>query len=98
MIFQGPGVQVVAHVPVAEPVPPPIRVVTPEAMAVSICCGQMKWMCVSTPPAVHDPVFAGDDLGARPDHQPRVDARLGQRIARLADGHDPALAECRCRP
>ncbi len=52
MMFHGPGVQVVAHVPVAEPVPPPISVVMPLAMAVSICCGQMKWMCVSTPPAV----------------------------------------------
>ena len=28
----------------------------------------------------------------RPDHQPRVDARLGQRIAGLADGHDPSFA------
>ena len=44
MMFQGPGVQVVAHVPVAEPVPPPISVVMPQPMAVSICCGQMKWM------------------------------------------------------
>jgi len=52
MTFHGPGVQVVAHVPVAEPVPPPISVVIPEAMATSICCGQMKWMWVSTPPAV----------------------------------------------
>ena len=52
MMFHGPGVQVVAQVPVAEPVPPPISVVMPEAMAVSICCGQMKWMWVSTPPAV----------------------------------------------
>ena len=52
MMFQGPGVQVVAQVPVAEPVPPPISVVMPEAMATSICCGQMKWMWVSMPPAV----------------------------------------------
>ena len=29
-MFQGPGVQVVAFVPVAGPVPPPIKVVTPE--------------------------------------------------------------------
>ena len=52
MMFQGPGVQVVAQVPVAEPVPPPISVVIPAAMATSICCGQMKWMWVSMPPAV----------------------------------------------
>ena len=48
----GPGVQVVAKVPVAGPVPPPSIVVTPLASASSICCGQMKWMWVSMPPAV----------------------------------------------
>jgi hypothetical protein len=44
-MFHGPGVQVVAKVPVAGPVPPPSMVVTPAASASSICCGQMKWMC-----------------------------------------------------
>jgi hypothetical protein len=34
-------VQVVAFVPVAGPVPPPMKVVTPLASATSICCGQM---------------------------------------------------------
>ena len=48
----GPGVHVVAKVPVAGPVPPPSIVVTPLASASSICCGQMKWMCESMPPAV----------------------------------------------
>ena len=48
----GPGVQVVAKVPVAGPVPPPSIVVTPDIKASSICCGQMKWMCESMPPAV----------------------------------------------
>jgi hypothetical protein len=38
----GPGVQVVAEVPVAGPVPPPIKVVMPAASASSTCCGQMK--------------------------------------------------------
>ncbi len=50
--FHGPGVQVVAVVPAAGPVPPPIIVVTPDISASSICCGEMKWMCVSMPPAV----------------------------------------------
>ena len=50
--FQAPGVQVVANVPVAGPVPPPIMVVTPLVSASSICCGAMKWICVSIPPAV----------------------------------------------
>ena len=49
---QGPGVQVVAKVPVAGPVPPPSIEVTPDISASSICCGQMKWMCESKPPAV----------------------------------------------
>ena len=81
-----------AHVPVADPVPPPISVVMPEAMAVSICCGQMKWIWVSTPPAVT--ISLGrDDLGARADHQPRIDAALGERVAGLADRDDPALAD-----
>ena len=41
-IFQGPGVQVVALVPVAGPVPPPINVVTPPDSASQTSCGQMK--------------------------------------------------------
>ena len=49
---QGPGVQVVASVPWAGPVPPPSMVVTPECSASSTCCGQMKWMWASKPPAV----------------------------------------------
>ena len=51
-ICHGPGVQVVAKVPVAGPVPPPSIEVTPDINASSICCGQMKWMWVSKPPAV----------------------------------------------
>ena len=41
-MFQGPGVQVVAFVPVAGPVPPPSMVVTPDMSASSICWGQIK--------------------------------------------------------
>ena len=48
----GPGVQVVASVPCAGPVPPPSIVVRPECRASSICCGQMKWIWASKPPAV----------------------------------------------
>ena len=48
----GPGVQVVASVPCAGPVPPPSMVVMPDISASSICCGQMKWICASKPPAV----------------------------------------------
>ena len=48
----GPGVQVVAKVPCDGPVPPPSIEVTPLISACSICCGQMKWMWLSKPPAV----------------------------------------------
>mmetsp|Transcript_67160 Transcript_67160/g.193104 ORF Transcript_67160/g.193104 Transcript_67160/m.193104 type:complete len:264 (-) Transcript_67160:275-1066(-) len=48
----GCGVHVVAQVPDAGPVPPPYIVVRPEAMASSICWGQMKCTCMSRPPAV----------------------------------------------
>mmetsp|Transcript_5078 Transcript_5078/g.20381 ORF Transcript_5078/g.20381 Transcript_5078/m.20381 type:complete len:458 (+) Transcript_5078:528-1901(+) len=48
----GDGVHVVAHEPDAGPVPPPSRVVRPAAIASTPICGQMKWMCVSSPPAV----------------------------------------------
>ena len=41
-MFHGPGVQVVALVPVAGPVPPPSIVVTPDISASSTCCGQIK--------------------------------------------------------
>ena len=51
-ICHGPGVQVVASVPWAGPVPPPSMVVTPDISASSICCGQMKWMWLSNAPAV----------------------------------------------
>lgn len=48
----GPGVTVVALLPSAGPVPPPMRVVTPEASASSASWGQMKWTWASTAPAV----------------------------------------------
>ena len=41
-ICHGPGVQVVALVPSAGPVPPPIIVVMPLINESSTCCGQMK--------------------------------------------------------
>lgn len=44
--------QVVALVPVAGPVPPPIMVVMPDINASSINCGQTKWMWASIWPAV----------------------------------------------
>ena len=83
--------QVVALVPVAGPVPPPSMVVTPDISASSICCGQMKWICASKPPAVRilpSPAIASV-LGPIDD----VDTRLRIRIARLADRRDPAIPQ-----
>ena len=52
-MFQGPGVQVVALVPVAGPgAAADHRGDAADISASSICCGQMKWMCASMPPAV----------------------------------------------
>ena len=89
-MFQAPGVQVVAKVPVAGPVPPPIMVVTPLARASSICCGQMKWMWLSKPPAVT--MLPSQLMISVPGTDDDVHARLGVGVAGLADGHDaPAL-------
>ena len=79
----GPGVQVVAFVPVAGPVPPPIIVVTPDISASSICCGQMKWMCESMPPAVT--IMPSPAMTSVPGADHDVDARLDVRIAGLAE-------------
>jgi hypothetical protein len=46
------GVQEVANVPCAGPVPPPSIEVMPAISASSICCGQMNWKWVTKPPAV----------------------------------------------
>mmetsp|Transcript_6110 Transcript_6110/g.16583 ORF Transcript_6110/g.16583 Transcript_6110/m.16583 type:complete len:234 (+) Transcript_6110:1100-1801(+) len=48
----GAGVHVVAVVPEAGPVPPPYMVVSPEARASSMICGQIQCTCASMPPAV----------------------------------------------
>mmetsp|Transcript_39931 Transcript_39931/g.118455 ORF Transcript_39931/g.118455 Transcript_39931/m.118455 type:complete len:229 (+) Transcript_39931:1323-2009(+) len=48
----GAGVQVVAQVPAAGPVPPPYIVVMPDAIASSAICGQIQCTCVSMAPAV----------------------------------------------
>ena len=52
LMFQGPGVHVVAFVPSAGPVPPPTYVVMPLPMAWYTCCGDIMCTCVSKNPAV----------------------------------------------
>ena len=49
---QAPGVTVVALVPSAGPVPPPMIVVMPAASASSTICGQIRWTWQSIAPAV----------------------------------------------
>jgi len=51
-MFQAPGVHVVAFVPSAGPVPPPIIVVVPLQIASIACCGEIKWMWESMVPGV----------------------------------------------
>ena len=88
---QGPGVQVVALVPVAGPVPPPSIVVTPDISASSTCCGQMKWMWVSKPPAVR--ILPSPAMTSVPGPMTMVDAGLDVGIAGLADGCDAAVVD-----
>ena len=87
----GPGVQVVAKVPVAGPVPPPSMVVMPLARASSICCGQMKWMCESMPPAVT--IIPSPAMISVPGPIDDVDARLHVGVAGLAERGDAAVLD-----
>src|ERR671933_319046 len=90
----GPGVHVVAFVPVAGPVPPPIIVVTPDISASSICCGQMKWMCASMPHAVADHFSAPELHLLAVDREVALDldqqVRIGEPHA-VADGRPELL-------
>ena len=88
---QGPGVQVVAAVPVAGPVPPPIKVVTPDISASSTCCGQMKWIWASMPPAVR--ILPSPAMISVPGPMTMVDAGLDVGVAGLADGGDAAVLD-----
>src|SRR6266481_366440 len=80
----GPGVQVVALVPAAGPVPPPSMEVMPDISASSICCGQMKWMWVSKPPAVR--IFPSPAITSVPGPMTMV-------IPGLADRGNPPVLE-----
>ena len=83
--------QVVAQVPTAGPVPPPIIVVSPAAMASCACCGQMKWMCVSMPPAVRINPSPAMTSVVTPTIMSCGDARHHIGIARFADAGDEAV-------
>ena len=90
-MFHAPGVQVVAFVPVAGPVPPPISVVMPEWNASGIWFGEMKCTCESMRAGGQDVPFAGEDFGRGADLQARRDA--------VHDARDcPALPIAEMRP
>jgi hypothetical protein len=84
-------VQVVALVPAAGPVPPPIIVVTPDVNASSICCGHMKMNVRVDAAGGQDHSLAGDDLGRRADGNAHL--RLGIGISRLPDPPDGAVLQ-----
>ena len=89
-MFHGPGVQVVAKVPVAGPVPPPSMVVTPRHQRLLDLLRADEVDVAVDAAGGDDHAFAGDDLGARADDD--VHARLHVGVAGLADGGDaPAL-------
>ena len=83
--------QVVALVPVAGPVPPPSIDVMPDIKASSICCGQMKWMCVSKPPAVR--ILPSPAITSVPGPMMIVDAGLDVGVAGLADAGDAPIVQ-----
>ena len=87
------GVTVVALVPSAGPVPPPMIVVMPLASAVVQDLRADQVDVAVDPAGGEDLAVAGDDLGPRPDHQVRVHAVHGVRVAGLAERHDPAVPD-----
>ena len=92
-MWRAPGVHVVALVPVAGPVPPPMNVVTPLAIASSACCGQMKWMCASMPPAVRISPSPAIASVVTPTTMPGGDAGHHVGVAGLADAGDAAALD-----
>ena len=90
---RAPGVQVVALVPVAGPVPPPMNVVTPLASA-SYDLLRADEVDVRVDAAGgEDQPLAGDRLGRDADDHPVGDAGHHVRVAGLADAGDAAVLD-----
>src|SRR5262249_13660964 len=88
-----PGVTVVALLPSAGPVPPPMSVVTPEASASSISWGQIRCTWQSIPPAVGVRPLSASTSGPRP---PTTAGGAGTTVARVAgpaERHDAAVPD-----
>ena len=90
--FHAPGVTVVALVPSAGPVPPPMIVVMPEANGLVDDLRADQVHVAVDRAGGEDPAVAGEDLGRGADHQGGVDAGHRVGVARLADADDPAVA------
>ena len=88
---QGPGVQVVAKVPVAGPVPPPSMEVTPRHQRLLDLLRADEVDVGVEAAGGEDLALAGDDLGAGADDD--RDARLDVRVAGLADAGDAAVLQ-----
>ena len=88
---QGPGVQVVAKVPVAGPVPPPSIEVTPRHQRLLDLLRADEVDVRVEAAGGEDLALAGDHLGAGPDDD--GDAGLDVRIAGLADRRDAPVLD-----
>ena len=88
---QGPGVQVVAKVPVAGPVPPPSIEVTPRHQRLLDLLRADEMDVGVEAAGGEDLALAGDHFGAGPDDD--VDAGLDVGIAGLADGGDAPVLD-----
>ena len=93
---QGPGVQVVAKVPVAGPVPPPSIEVTPRHQRLLDLLRADEMDVGVEAAGGEDLALARDHLGAGADDD--VDAGLDVGIAGLADRGDAAVLDARRRP
>ena len=91
--YQGAAVTVVALVPSAGPVPPPMSVVMPAAERLVQDLRADQVHVAVDRAGGEDLAVAGDDLGARADDQVGVDAVHGVGVAGLAERDDPAVAD-----
>ena len=78
---------------VTGPSPPPIIVVTPDAIASSHRPAESKWTCTSIAPAVAIIPSAERTSVFAPTTMSRIDAVHRLRVARLADAGDPAVLD-----
>ena len=91
--FHAPGVTVVALVPSAGPVPPPMIVVMPGAERLVEELRADEVHVAVDGAGGEDRAVAGEDLGRRADDERRVDAVHRVGVAGLADADDAPVAD-----